>query len=54
MFDRLGTGAKLLLVLSLVMLPIGGLLMWGASRNLQGASDTLARTAQQHFEDRDE
>ena len=29
-FARLATGAKLLLVLSLVMLPIGGALVWSA------------------------
>ncbi len=46
-FDRLGTAAKLLLALSLVMLPIGGLLVWSALRNLESASATIAGGAQQ-------
>ena len=46
-FDRLGTAAKLLLVLSLIMLPIGGLLVWSALRNLDSASQSIAAAAQQ-------
>ena len=46
-FDQLGTAAKLLLALSLVMLPIGGLLVWSALRNLEGASATIAGAAEQ-------
>jgi two-component sensor histidine kinase len=46
-FDRLGTAAKLLLALSLIMLPIGGMLVWSALRNLQGASATMAGAAEQ-------
>ena len=46
-FDRLGTATKLLLALSLIMLPIGGLLVWSALRNLQGASATIAGAAEQ-------
>ncbi len=47
LFDRLGTPAKLLFALSLVMLPIGGALIWGAQRNLDTANQTLAETAGQ-------
>jgi two-component sensor histidine kinase len=46
-FDRLGTAAKLLLVLSVIMLPIGGLLVWSALRNLEGAGATIASAAEQ-------
>jgi two-component sensor histidine kinase len=46
-FARLGTAAKLLLALSLIMLPIGGLLVWSALRNLEGAGATIASAAQQ-------
>ena len=46
-FERLGTAAKLLLALSLIMLPIGGMLVWSALRNLQGASATIAGAAEQ-------
>jgi two-component sensor histidine kinase len=46
-FDRLGTAAKLLLVLSLIMLPIGGLLVWSALRNLDSAGDAITSAAQQ-------
>jgi two-component sensor histidine kinase len=46
-FDRLGTAAKLLLVLSLIMLPIGGLLVWSALRNLDSAGESIAAAAQQ-------
>lgn len=46
-FDRLGTAAKLLLVLSLIMLPIGGLLVWSALRNLDSAGQSIAAAAQQ-------
>ena len=45
-FGRLGTGTKLFLVLSLVMLPIGGLLVWSALRNMQSANETNAKSAQ--------
>ncbi len=46
-FKRLGTTAKLLLALSLIMLPIGGLLVWSALHNLAGASAAIASTANQ-------
>ena len=46
-FDRLGTTAKLMLALSLIMLPIGGLLVWSALRNLENASATIFSAAQQ-------
>ena len=46
-FNRLGTAAKLLLLLSLVMLPIGGMLMWSALRDLQAASDSISAVAGQ-------
>ncbi len=46
-YDRLGTAAKLLLVLSFVMLPIGGLLVWSALRNLEGAGASIAAAAEQ-------
>ena len=46
-FDRLGTAAKLLLLLTLVMLPIGGMLMWSALHNLQSASDSISAVAGQ-------
>ncbi|MCY7397471.1 MAG: sensor histidine kinase [Sphingomonas bacterium] len=49
-FDRLGTAAKLLLALSLFMLPIGGLLMWTALRNFEGASATIASAVRQRAE----
>ena len=49
-FDRLGTAAKLLVALSLFMLPIGGLLVWGALRNFEGASATIAAAARQRAE----
>jgi len=49
-FDRLGTAAKLLLALSLFMLPIGGLLVWTALRNFEGASATIAAAARQRAE----
>ena len=48
--DRLGTGAKLLLALSLFMLPIGGLLVWSAMRNFEGARATIAAGARQSAE----
>lgn len=50
MFDRLGTAAKLLLALSLFMLPIGGLLMWSALRDFKDANDTIAAGARQRAE----
>ena len=46
-FDRLGTTAKLLLALSLILLPIGGLLVWSVLRNLEIASATIANAADQ-------
>ena len=46
-FDRLGTPAKLLLVLSLIMLPIGAGLIWSASRNLESANRTLREASAQ-------
>ena len=46
-FDRLGTTAKLMLALSLIMLPIGGLLVWSALRNLESAGATIANAAEQ-------
>ena len=46
-FNRLGTAAKLLLVLSLIMLPIGGLLVWSALQNLETAGDRIASAAEQ-------
>jgi two-component sensor histidine kinase len=46
-FDALGTTAKLMLALSLIMLPIGGLLVWSALRNLESASATIADAAEQ-------
>ncbi len=49
-FERLGTGAKLLLALSLFMLPIGGLLVWSAMRNFEGARATIAAGARQSAE----
>ena len=49
-FDRLGTAAKLLLTLSLVMLPIGGLFVWSALGNLAGASATIASAARNRAE----
>jgi two-component sensor histidine kinase len=49
-FDRLGTAAKLLLVLSLIMLPIGGLLVWSALRNLDSAGDAISDAAQQRVQ----
>ena len=44
---RLGTPAKLLLTLSLVMLPIGGALAWSAVRNLETANASIAAAAEQ-------
>jgi len=46
-FDHLGTAAKLLLLLTLFMLPIGGMLMWSALRDLQSASDSISAVAGQ-------
>ncbi len=46
-FDSLGTAAKLLLVLSLVMLPIGSFLVWSALRNFNSASAALSSAAEQ-------
>src|SRR5687768_3363272 len=47
MFDRLGTPAKLLLWLSLVLLPIGAALTWSAVRNLETANATIMGAAEQ-------
>lgn len=44
-FDRLGTAAKLLLVLSAIMLPIGGLLVWSALQNLESAGTAITSAA---------
>ncbi len=46
-FERLGTAARLLLILSLLMLPIGGLLGWAALRNYESANAALERAAEQ-------
>jgi len=46
-FDRLGTAAKLLLLLSLMMLPIGGLLMWSALSDIRFANDSISAAAGQ-------
>jgi two-component system, sensor histidine kinase PdtaS len=46
-FERLGTAAKLLLALSLIMLPIGGLLMWTALRDFNNAGAVLSNAADQ-------
>jgi two-component sensor histidine kinase len=46
-FDRLGTAAKLLLALSLVLLPIGGLLVWSALRDFQDVRSTISSAAAQ-------
>ena len=45
--SRLGTAAKLLLVLSLVMLPLGGLLVWSALRNLENAGASITSATEQ-------
>ena len=47
LFDRLGTPAKLLIALSLVMLPIGGALMWTAFRNIESANAMIVDAAAQ-------
>lgn len=47
LFDRLGTPAKLLLALSMVMLPIGGALTWSAIRNLESANASIVDAAEQ-------
>ena len=49
-FDGLSTAAKLLIALSLVLLPIGGLLAWSAVRNLEGAKGSIAAAALQRAE----
>ncbi len=46
-FDRLGTPAKLLLALSLIMLPIGAALTWGAVRNINSANSSIMDAAGQ-------
>jgi len=46
-FDRLGTAAKLLLLLSLLLLPIGGLLMWTALRDISFANSSISTAASQ-------
>ena len=47
--SRLGTAAKLLLVLSLIMLPIGGLLVWSSLRNLESAGASIASQRRETF-----
>lgn len=47
MFGRLGTAAKLWIVLSLIMLPIGGFLVWNALRDLENVNQSVATAAQQ-------
>ncbi len=47
LFDRLGTPAKLLLWLSLVLLPIGAALTWSAIRNLESANASITGAAEQ-------
>ncbi len=49
-FDRLGTAAKLLLALSLVLFPIGGLLVWSALHDFKDVRSTIAATARQRAE----
>ena len=49
-FDGLGTAAKLLLALSLVLLPIGGLLVWSALRDFDDVRTTIASAAGQRAE----
>ena len=49
-FDGLGTAAKLLLALSLVLLPIGGLLVWSALRDFDDVRGTIASAAGQRAE----
>ena len=47
MYDRLPTGAKLLLMLSLALLPIGGALVWSSSNALNAASQQLRDNSDQ-------
>ncbi len=49
-FDGLGTAAKLLLALSLVLLPIGGLLVWSALREFDDVRSTISSAARQRAE----
>ena len=49
-FDRLGTAAKLLLALSLILLPIGGLLVWSALRDFGDVRTTIASAVRQRAE----
>jgi two-component sensor histidine kinase len=44
---RLSTAGRLLLVLSVVMLPLGGLLMWSALRNLDNAGAAITSAAEE-------
>ncbi|HXH00397.1 MAG TPA: sensor histidine kinase [Sphingomicrobium sp.] len=46
-FGQLRTPAKLLILLALVMLPIGGLLMWSALRDIQSANVAMSSVAGQ-------
>jgi two-component sensor histidine kinase len=46
-FDRLGTAAKLLLALSLALLPVGGLLVWSALGDFTNVRSTIAAAAGQ-------
>ena len=48
--DRLGTAAKLLLALSLALLPIGGLLVWSALRDFDEVKGTISSNAQERAE----
>ncbi len=50
LFDRLGTAAKLLLAVSLVLLPIGGLLVWSALRDFNDVRGSISSNAQQRAE----
>ena len=46
-YDRLPTGAKLLLLLSVALLPIGGALVWTSAAALQAAGQQLRDNADQ-------
>ena len=47
LLERLSTAAKLLIALSLVMLPIGGALTWSAIRNIEAANASIMGAADQ-------
>ena len=47
LFDRLSTPAKLLLALSLIMLPIGAALTWSAIRNIETANASIMASTEQ-------